>query len=61
MKGNVCGILVGKLEKIDDVEDLERWKYNIKIGLRKIGWETWTELIWLNEGTAFRHRNEHLG
>ena len=29
-----------------------RWKYNIKIGLREIGWETWTEFFWLNEGTC---------
>ena len=46
------GILVGKLERIDDLEDLEiDGSIILKLAL-EIGWETWTEFFWLNEGTC---------
>jgi hypothetical protein len=29
-----------------------RWKYDIKMYLQKLGWATWTGLIWLRIGTG---------
>ena len=31
---------------------MRRWKGNIKINLRKVGWGAWTGFIWLRIGTA---------
>jgi hypothetical protein len=31
---------------------MRRWKGNIKINLRKVGWGAWTGSIWLRIGTA---------
>ena len=32
-----------------------RWEDNNKMDLRKVGWGTWTRLIWLRIGTGGRH------
>jgi hypothetical protein len=29
-----------------------RWEDNIKMDLRKVGWEAWTGLMWLRIGTG---------
>jgi hypothetical protein len=29
-----------------------RWKDNIKMDLKELGWEAWTGLIWLRIGTC---------
>jgi len=32
-----------------------RWEYNIKMDLQKVGWGTWTVLIWLRIVTDGGH------
>jgi hypothetical protein len=31
-----------------------RWKHNIKMDLREIGWESWTAFIWFRTETRGR-------
>jgi hypothetical protein len=54
---------VGKPErKISFERPTHRWVDNIKMHLREIGWDAWTELIWLRIGTSFcEHSNEPSG
>jgi hypothetical protein len=34
---------------------IHRWEDNFKMDLQKVGWGTWTGLIWLNIGTGWRN------
>jgi hypothetical protein len=34
------------------VRGMGNWKDNIRMDLRKIGWELWTGFIWLRLGTT---------
>jgi hypothetical protein len=48
---NMCKILIGTPEGMIPLErPRSRWKDNIKINLKRIGWEVWTGLIWLSFG-----------
>jgi hypothetical protein len=46
------------LGKPDGRKTLERprfrWEDNIKIDLQEVGWEAWTESVWLRTGTGGR-------
>jgi hypothetical protein len=45
--------LVGKPEVKRPLERLRcRWKDNIKMDLRQVGWGAWTGSIWLRIGTG---------
>jgi len=50
------GVLVGKPEGDRPLGRSRcRWADNIKTDLQKVGWGTWTRLIWVRIGTGGRH------
>ena len=50
---DACGALVGKPEERRPLErSRRRWEDSIKMDLRGVRWETWTELIRLGIGTG---------
>ena len=45
-------VLVGKPDEEQPVrKPCRRWKDNIKVYLKEVGWGPWTGLIWLRIGT----------
>ena len=53
---SVYRVLVGKPEgKRPLGRPRLRWEDNIKMDLHKMGWDTWTGMIWLRTGTGGGH------
>jgi hypothetical protein len=50
--GGAYRVLIGKRWERPVGRHRPRWKDNIKMDLRKVGWVAWTESIWLRIGTG---------